>query len=247
MIMCSGNKPFIQSYFKTERLSYQPKKSQSSTQFFSNDKIFFNEARLREQMGNLLQINPVMTAEQNKAIEQTVEQERGRLYEFIKQRIADPEEAEDILQDVFFQLVETYRMMKPVEKMVSWLFTVARNKIIDRYRKKKPDPFSAHPIYVGGEEGEEAMTLADILPALTDSPEQQMLRSAVWEELEAALLDLPEVQRQVFIWHELEGKSFKEMAAMTGEPVNTLISRKRYAILFLRERLQEIYEELMTD
>ncbi len=174
-------------------------------------------------------------------IEKTVRQERGRLLNFIRQRVSGKEEAEDIMQDVFYQLVEGFDMIESLDKVTSWLFTVARNKITDRYRKKKEEPLVERAI--NGRE-EEPLMLADILPDLGRGPEDEYFRTVVQEQLELALDELPEDQREVFVLHELEDKSFKEIAEITGDNVNTLLSRKRYAILYLREKLKELYEEL---
>lgn len=195
---------------------------------------------------NEITINQPMALQQNKQIEQTFKKERGRLLDFIKSRISNPEEAEDILQDVFYQLIETYRLMKPIERMTGWLFTVARNKITDRYRKKKPQPMSSLKANRNNNHEEEALSLADILPDLGNDPDTEYLREMIWAELGEALDLMPAKQREIFVLHEFEGKSFKEMAAITGDPVNTLLSRKRYAILFLRERLHDLYEELFN-
>lgn len=148
------------------------------------------------------------------------------------------EDAEDILQDVFYQLVTSYSVTEPIEKLTAWLFTVARNKIIDWYRKQKPAALTSD----ADEEGA-PFTLEDILFDPTEDPDEVYARSVVWTELADALDELPEAQRSVFVMHELEGRSFKEIAKMTGEPINTLLSRKRYAVLFLREKLQELYDE----
>ncbi len=183
-----------------------------------------------------------LNSQQQHDIDETVRRERKRLFEFIRKRVPAEEDAEDILQDVFYQLVESYRLMKPVEQLTSWLFTVARNKITDLYRKKKPIPESRY--LIAGSEDEAAPGLADILPDLSGSPDVAFERSLVWEMLEEALAELPEEQRNVFVWHEFEDKSFKEISEMTGASVNTLLSRKRYAVLFLREKLRRLYEEL---
>jgi RNA polymerase sigma factor (sigma-70 family) len=170
----------------------------------------------------------------NDRITEIVRREQGRLRSFVRNRVADEGDAEDILQDVFYELVEAYRLMKPVEQAGAWLFRVARNKIIDWFRKKKPVPF-------------EDESFEDLLPSLDGGPEEAFARSLLWEALEEALAELPEEQRQVFIAHEIDGRSFKELAAETGVSVNTLLSRKRYAVLHLRERLKEIYEEMMGE
>jgi RNA polymerase sigma factor (sigma-70 family) len=161
--------------------------------------------------------------------------EQGRLRSFVRRRVADEGDAEDILQDVFYELVEAYRLMKPVEQAGAWLFRVARNRIIDFFRKKRPVLL------------EDDLSIEEMLPSADAGPEAAFARSVLWEELEAALEELPEEQRDVFIAHEIDGRSFKEIAAETGVPINTLLSRKRYAVLHLRERLKEINEEIMGE
>jgi RNA polymerase sigma factor (sigma-70 family) len=180
-------------------------------------------------------------ADQDQRISETVVRERSRLRNFIRKRVADTSEAEDILQDVFYELVEASRMMQPVEHVSAWLFRVARNKIIDFFRKKRPDTSTGEPL-AATEQGE-SITLEDLLPSSDEGPEAAFARSVLLEELEDALDELPEEQREVFVAHELEGLSFKEIAARTGVGVNTLLSRKHYAVIQLRERLQAIYDE----
>ena len=182
-----------------------------------------------------------MAAEQDQRIAEVVKREESRLKSFIRRRIADSADAEDILQDVFYELVEAYRLLKPVDLVSAWLFRVARNRIIDRFRKREPEGFISDPVAIT-EDGEE-LTLEDLLPSPEAGPEAAYARSLLLEEVEAALHELPEGQRDVFIAHELEGRSFKELAAQTGLSVNTLLSRKRYAVLRLRERLRGIYDE----
>ncbi len=191
----------------------------------------------------------MMTATQNKEIQDTVRKERKRLLDFIRQRVKSEEDAEDILQDVFYQFVNTYRMMEPIEKVTAWLFTVARNKITDLYRKKKANTFSSLIPVSANEDGDETYSnyfLDEIIQDHSDSPESQYMRSLIWDTLNASLDTLPSEQKEVFVLHELEGKSFKDIAAQTGTPVNTLLSRKRYAVLHLRERLQILYNELIN-
>jgi RNA polymerase sigma factor (sigma-70 family) len=154
--------------------------------------------------------------------------------------VPDPRDVEDILQDVFYELVEANRLLMPIEHVTGWLFRVARNRITDLFRKKKPESFS--DTAVAGEE-DELLLLEDLLPSPAAGPEALYARNVLLDELELAVDELPEEQREVFVAHELEGRSFKEMAAETGESVNTLLSRKRYAVLHLRERLQSIYDE----
>jgi len=184
-----------------------------------------------------------MANSQNESIQQTVEQERKRLFEFIRKRVPTQEDAEDILQDVFYELVNTYRIMVPVQQMASWLFTVARNKITDKYRKKKPVSLEDHFAVRAGDDGDR-LDISDFLPSGDHAPDTDIMRTAIMEALMNALDELPEEQRQVFIMHELEDKSFQEISEATGINVNTLLSRKRYAVLFLRERLKSLYEDL---
>jgi RNA polymerase sigma factor (sigma-70 family) len=169
-----------------------------------------------------------------------VKREQSRLRNFIRRRVPDPLDAEDILQEVFYQLVEANRLLMPIEHVTGWLFRVARNRIIDLFRKKKPESFS--DAAVASDDGE-LLRLEDLLPSPDAGPGALYARSVLLEELEFALDELPDEQREVFVGHELEGRSFKEMAAETGVNVNTLLSRKRYAVLHLRERLQSIYDE----
>ena len=162
---------------------------------------------------------------------------------YIRQRVNSVEDAEDVLQEVFYQLAETDRLMKPIDQIASWLFTVARNRIIDLYRKKKTIPL---PEYDSDMYDDDAEELSYLLSDNGSTPETEYLRSLVWIELENAMSELPQNQREVFEMHELQGISFKEISEMTGEPVNTLISRKRYAVLYLRERLQDLHDDLLT-
>jgi RNA polymerase sigma factor (sigma-70 family) len=180
-----------------------------------------------------------MALEQDQRISEVVKREGSRLRNFIRRRVTDPRDVEDILQDVFYRLVEANRLLMPIDHVTGWLFRVARNRITDLFRKKTPEPFS--DAAVEGEEGE-LLQIADLLPSPDDGPEALYFRNLLLDELELALDELPEDQREVFIAHELEGRSFKELAAETGVSVNTLLSRKRYAVLHLRERLQRIYD-----
>jgi RNA polymerase sigma factor (sigma-70 family) len=183
----------------------------------------------------------VMTSQQDESISEVVRHEKNRLRNFIRSRVEDPLDAEDILQEVFYELILAYRLMKPVEQVGAWLFRVARNRITDRFRKKKPDA-SLDSQSIDVEDGE-SLLLRDMLPSPDDGPDAAYARSVLVQELEEALDDLPKEQREVFIAHEIEGRSFKDLAAETGVSVNTLLSRKRYAVLHLREQLQEIYDE----
>jgi RNA polymerase sigma factor (sigma-70 family) len=175
--------------------------------------------------------------EQDQLISQAMERDQPRLRSFIRKHVADTSEAEDILQDVFYELIEAYRLMKPVEHVTAWLFRVARNRMIDLFRRKKPSSLN-NPISAE----EDGDTLEDLLPSADAGPEAGYARNLLLDALEEALEELPEVQRQVFIAHEVMGQSFKEISAETGLSVNTLLSRKHYAVLYLRQRLQSIYQ-----
>jgi RNA polymerase sigma factor (sigma-70 family) len=185
-------------------------------------------------------------AEQDQKIAEVVAREQSRLRSFIRRRVPDPRDAEDILQDVFYKLVEANRLLMPIDHVTGWLFRVARNRIIDLWRQKQVEG--------GGKEGaqtnslryreeERELRLEELLPSTGEGPEAVYARNVLLGELELAINELPAEQRDVFVAHELEGRSFKEMAAATGTNVNTLLARKRYAVLHLRERLREIYDE----
>jgi RNA polymerase sigma factor (sigma-70 family) len=178
--------------------------------------------------------------EQDQQISKAIEREQSRLRNFIRKRVADQSDAEDILQEVFYELMEAYRMMKPVEQVTAWLFRVARNRITDLFRSKKREA-SSEP--AGRTEDGEELQWEDLLPSPDAGPDSAYARGVLLEELDAALEELPEEQRDVFVAHELMGYSFKELAAETGVSVNTLLSRKHYAVLHLRERLQSIYDD----
>jgi RNA polymerase sigma factor (sigma-70 family) len=182
-----------------------------------------------------------LMAEQDQRISEAIDRERSRLRNFIRKRVRDPGDAEDILQDVFYELVEAYRMMKPVEQVTAWLFRVARNRITDLFRRKNREAQRTAPATIA--EDSEALLSGDLLPSADAGPEAAYARSVLLEELEEALEELPEEQREVFIAHELMGYSFRELAAQSGASVNTLLSRKHYAVLYLRQRLQAIYDE----
>ena len=184
-----------------------------------------------------------MSSEQEQRISDHVRREQHRLRNFIRKRVADEGDAEDILQDVFYELVEAYRLMQPVEQVGAWLFRVARNRITDLFRKKRPEALANIPPPFA--EDDELFPLEDLLPSQDAGLEAAYARRVLLEELDAALEELPQEQREVFIAHEIEGRSFKEIAAQTGIGVNTLLSRKHYAVLHLRERLQGIYDEFM--
>jgi len=178
--------------------------------------------------------------EPDRQISEIIAEQRSRLGNFIRRRVPDPRDAEDILQDVFYELVEANRLLMPIEHVTGWLFRVARNRITDLFRKKKPVSFS--DTAVAGEDNE-LLRFEDLLPSPDAGPEALYARNALFDELEVAVDELPVEQRKVFVAHELEGRSFKELAAETGVSINTLLSRKRYAVLHLRERLQSIYDE----
>jgi RNA polymerase sigma factor (sigma-70 family) len=183
-----------------------------------------------------------MSLEQDQRISEVVKQEQSRLRNFIRRRVPDPRDAEDILQDVFYELVEASRLLMPIEHVTGWLFRVARNRITDLFRKKKPEAFSDAGVM---DDDGELLHLEDLLPSPDAGPDAVYARNVMIDELEFALEELPEEQREVFVGHEWEGRSFKELAAETGVSVNTLLSRKRYAVLHLRQRLQAIYDEFM--
>jgi RNA polymerase sigma factor (sigma-70 family) len=186
-----------------------------------------------------------MTDQQNREITRIVEGERRKLLRFIRKRVSDDEEAEDILQDVFYELVESYRVFSRIERMSSWLFRVARNRITDRYRKKKTLSLDQQVVHSQGEE--EPLFLADLIAGDAENGEVKMMNEMLMETIAFSLDELPPEQAQVFIWHELEDRSFQEMAETTGIPLNTLISRKRYAVLYLRERLRLLYSEIISE
>ena len=181
-----------------------------------------------------------MALEPDQRISEVVEREQSRLRNFIRRRVPDPLDAEDILQDVFYRLVEANRLLMPIEHVTGWLFRVARNRITDLFRKKEPENFSE--IEALDDEGG-LLQFEDLLPSPDAGPEALYARSVLLDELRQAVAELPKDQREVFLAHEFEGRSFKELSAETGVSVNTLLSRKRYAVLHLRERLQRVYDE----
>ncbi len=184
---------------------------------------------------------PPSLTEQNREITDAIARERPRLRSFIRRRVIDQDEAEDILQDVFEELVGAWRLPEPVEQVGAWLFRVARNRIIDRLRKRREVPL---PDIADTDEADGEYRLDLALPSADAGPEAAYARAALLHTLQAALDELPSNQREVFIAHELDGRSFKEMAAMTGVGINTLLARKRYAVLHLRERLQSFHDGL---
>jgi RNA polymerase sigma factor (sigma-70 family) len=182
-----------------------------------------------------------MPLEQDQRISEVVKREQSRLRNFIRRRVPDPRDAEDILQDVFYKLVEANRLLMPIEHVTGWLFHIARNRISDFFRKKGLESASGPAIR---NEDDELLQLEDLLPSRDAGPEALYVRNVLLDELALALDELQEEQRAVFVAHEVEGRSFKEIAGETGVSVNTLLSRKRYAVLRLRRRLQSIYDEL---
>jgi RNA polymerase sigma factor (sigma-70 family) len=183
-------------------------------------------------MPEALSVEPI-AGTQDQRISDAFRRERARLWNFIRKRVPDESDAEDILQDVFYELVESYRLMKPVEQAGAWLFRVARNRITDLFRKRKPEVWD-----------QEDRPLEDLLPSPDAGPDAVFARGLLVDELEAALEELPAAQREVFIAHEVEGQSFKDISEKTGVAVNTLLSRKRYAVLHLRRRLRELHDEI---
>jgi RNA polymerase sigma factor (sigma-70 family) len=182
------------------------------------------------------------TAEQNQWIAQAMERDEPRLRNYIRRHVLDREAAEDILQEVFCELVEAYRLLKPIEQVTGWLFRVAKNRIIDRFRGRKLESLAAPR---SGEEDGVPVTLEDLLPSPDSGPEAAYARRVLLDEIDEALEEMPEEQRSVFIAHEWEGYSFKELSVATGVSVNTLLSRKHYAVVHLRRRLQSIHQEFM--
>lgn len=185
-----------------------------------------------------------LMAEQDEKLTATIGREQVRLRNFIRRRVPDESDAEDILQDVFYELVEAYRITKPIEQVGAWLYRVARNRIVDRFRKKKPEPLSIarNP----DEDGANSLSIEELLPSPDAGPEANYARSILVEELAEALDELPEEQREAFVAHEIEGRSFKEISAQTGVAVSTLLSRKHYAVLHLRRRLRSMYDEFVN-
>jgi RNA polymerase sigma factor (sigma-70 family) len=183
-----------------------------------------------------------MALQQDQRVSEVVEREQSRLRNFIRRRVPDPRDAEDILQDVFYKLVEANRLLMPIDHVTGWLFRVAGNRITDLFRKRKPERFSDIAAR-SDDDDDELMQLEDLLPSPDAGPEALYARQVLLHELELAVGELPKEQREAFVAHELEGRSFKEMSAASGVSVNTLLSRKRYAVLHLRQRLQSIYDE----
>jgi RNA polymerase sigma factor (sigma-70 family) len=200
--------------------------------------IFPAAIRLSKWMSERASI-AVMT-EQDRRISEIVAEQGTRLRNFIRRRVPNEADVEDLLQEVFYELVEANRMLMPIEYVTGWMYRVARNRITDLFRKKKPENFSDQAVE---DEDGELSQFEDLLPSPDAGPEALYIRHVLLEELEFALAELPDEQREVFIAHEFEGRSFKELSEETGVSVNTLLSRKRYAVLHLRERLQNIRDE----
>ncbi len=176
-------------------------------------------------------------------IQLTIQEEKARLLNFIRQFVPRMEEAEDIMQDVFYQFIIGYDDIRSIDKSTSWLYRVARNKVIDSFRKKKPQAFTDMLSPQASDEDGPLM-LEEILPRTDSLPDEEVVREMIWAKIEESLDELPAKQRAVFVMHEFEQKSFREMADITGDTINTLLSRKRYAVLALRKALQELYDEL---
>jgi RNA polymerase sigma factor (sigma-70 family) len=194
-------------------------------------------------MKDLVHTPALMAAEQNRILEETVKRERRRLFEFIRKRVPETEDAEDIVQEVFSELTQSLRMDTVIDRVSGWLYRVARNKIADLFRRRRTESLEAR--YEGkNDDGEEGLGLNDLLPDPSAGPEANYARRVIMSELMEALDELPEEQRWVFIENEIEERSFRELAEESGVPLNTLLSRKRYAVLFLRERLKDLYNDL---
>ncbi len=185
-----------------------------------------------------------MTAATSKQLEATIEKERGKLFGFIRRSVPTKEEAEDILQDVLFQFANAFESIEFMDRISAWLMRVAKNRIIDSRRKKRPQAFRDVKVRIPGDETGDALNLEEMIPDLSGLPDEVYWRNQFWDEVEDALDELPDEQREVFEMNEFEGLSFKEIVEITGEPLNTLLSRKRYAVLLLRKRLRKLYEEL---
>jgi RNA polymerase sigma factor (sigma-70 family) len=194
-------------------------------------------------MKDALTLQMAINAEKDREIKTTFQKDKKRLFDFIRRRVPSKEEAEDILQDVFFQFTRNVYQLAPIEQVTSWLFKVARNKITDSYRKQKTESLEARQT---GSDENDHLNLLNLFYDENDNPENELTRNLIWDELYEALDALPPAQKEVFILHEIEGKDFKQIAALTGETVNTLISRKRYAVLYLRKRLEYLYKEMFN-
>jgi RNA polymerase sigma factor (sigma-70 family) len=187
----------------------------------------------------------ISMSQKNEHIERTVNTYRGKLLNFIRKFVSGSDDAEDVLQDVFYQLVVGYDRIESLDQISGWLFRVARNKATDNHRKMRPMTFSQ--MNLAQDSDETPLMLEDILPDTSNLPDRELLGEMIWAKIEELLAQMPRKQREVFVWHEFEQKSFKEMAEETGETINTMISRKRYAILALREGLADLYNDLIND
>ena len=187
-------------------------------------------------------LSTLLMIEQDRRISEVIAEQRFRLRSFIRKRVPNESDVEDLLQEVFCELVEAHRLLMPIDYVTGWLFRVARNRITDLFRKKRPETFTDAALT---DEDGELLQIEDMLPSPDAGPEALYLRNLLLDELESALGELPAEQREVFIAHELEGHSFKEMSAESGISVNTLLSRKRYAVLHLRRRLLNIHNEFV--
>lgn len=197
-------------------------------------------------MNESLHLGTFMTEQQTRIIEQAVSKERTKLFRFIKNRVANEEDAQDILQDVYYQLASNHGIVEGIENMASWLYRVARNKIIDWYRKRKTESIDTSSSFDDEEDEGYFSQLAGLSTVDADNPDELYERTLVWETMYEALNELPEEQREVFVLHELENKSFNEISEITGVQLNTLLSRKRYAVVHLRERLKGMYDEFLN-
>lgn len=194
-------------------------------------------------MKDMVPTTATMAAEQNRLLEETIQRERRRLLEFIRKRIPQEEDPEDVLQDVFTELTETLRMERVIDRVSGWVYRVARNKIADLFRRRRTESLEAR-YEKENSDGEEGLGLNDLLPDPSAGPEAEYARRVIMSELMLALDELPEEQRWVFWENEIEERTFRELAEESGVSLNTLLSRKRYAVLFLRDRLRDLYEEL---
>ena len=188
-----------------------------------------------------------MLAKQNQQIADAIRRERGRLRAFIRRRVLNDGDAEDILQEVFYELVAAYRSLQPLEEVSAWLFRVARNRIVDLFRLKKPLPLADEPAAWAESPDDEIPGLEELLPPVEAGPDAALARQILLDRLAQAIDELPPEQREVFVAHEFDGMSFKELAASTGVSINTLLSRKRYAVLYLRQRLQSTYADWLDE
>ncbi|HUL43969.1 MAG TPA: RNA polymerase sigma factor [Bacteroidota bacterium] len=179
--------------------------------------------------------------QRDQSVENTFRTERARLLDFIRSRVRTDEDAEDILQDIFYRLLTGYNVLEPIENLTAWLFRTARNRIIDWYRKRRPETLPDVP------DESSSLGVVDLLLDRTNGPDERYTRELLWDAIEEALDELPEEQRDVFVMNELEGKSFREISEITGININTLLARKRYAVLSLREKLQLMYDEFEHD